>query len=156
MGRRGGGGARTLENSPHPSPSREGNTFYPTSFPFRSWLKLQACMLKIPQNLCPPPLARLNPPPPFFFVGVKLHLPSLVLHFGAGGSPCRLSILRNANVACLCRLFMPMSHVEFNGPRPLNSTRRYGLFLKSTCDMSLGDIWDREVKKIVTCDMIIS
>ena len=30
-----------------------------------------------------------------------------------GGSPCCLSILRNANVACLCRLFMPMSHVEF-------------------------------------------
>ena len=30
-----------------------------------------------------------------------------------GGSPCRLSISRNANVACLCRLFMPMSHVEF-------------------------------------------
>ena len=29
-----------------------------------------------------------------------------------GGSPCRVSILRNANVACLCRLFMPMSHVE--------------------------------------------
>ena len=30
-----------------------------------------------------------------------------------GGSPYRLSILRNANVACLCRLFMAMSHVEF-------------------------------------------
>ena len=30
-----------------------------------------------------------------------------------GGSPCRLSILRNANVACLCRLFMAMSHVEY-------------------------------------------
>ena len=28
------------------------------------------------------------------------------------GSWCRLLILRNANVACLCRLFMPMSHVE--------------------------------------------
>ena len=26
------------------------------------------------------------------------------------------------------------------GPRPLSSTRRHGLFLKSTCDMSLGDI----------------
>ena len=32
---------------------------------------------------------------------------------GGGGSPCHLSFLRNANVACLCRLFMPMSHVEF-------------------------------------------
>ena len=30
-----------------------------------------------------------------------------------GGSPCLVSILRNANVACLCHLFMPMSHVEF-------------------------------------------
>ena len=30
-----------------------------------------------------------------------------------GGSPCRLLILRKGNVACLCRLFMPMSHVEF-------------------------------------------
>ena len=30
-----------------------------------------------------------------------------------GGSPCRLSILRITNVACLCCLFMPMSHVEF-------------------------------------------
>ena len=30
-----------------------------------------------------------------------------------GGSPCHLSILRNVNVACLCRLFIPMSPVEF-------------------------------------------
>ena len=30
-----------------------------------------------------------------------------------GGSPCRMSILRNAYVACLCRLFVPLSHVEF-------------------------------------------
>ena len=30
-----------------------------------------------------------------------------------GGSGCRLLILRNANGACLCHLFMPMSHVEF-------------------------------------------
>ena len=45
-----------------------------------------------------------------------------------GGSPCRVSILRNANVEC--RLFIPMSHVEFkklpcrmsnlrNGPRAI-------------------------------------
>ena len=39
------------------------------------------------------------------------------------GSPCRLSFLRNANVACLCHLFMPMSHVEFK---------------KSPCLMSLA------------------
>ena len=30
-----------------------------------------------------------------------------------GGPQCRMSILRNGNVACLCRLFMAMSHVEF-------------------------------------------
>ena len=30
-----------------------------------------------------------------------------------GGPQCRMSILRNANVACHCRLFSPMSHVEF-------------------------------------------
>ena len=30
-----------------------------------------------------------------------------------GGSRCRMSILRNGNVACLIRLFMPMAHVEF-------------------------------------------
>ena len=37
--------------------------------------------------------------------------------------PCRLSILRNANVACLCRLFFTMSHVEF---------------MKGLCHMSLA------------------
>ena len=30
-----------------------------------------------------------------------------------GGPKCRMSILRNCNVACPCRLFFPMSHVEF-------------------------------------------
>ena len=30
------------------------------------------------------------------------------------GSPCRLSILGNANIAYLCCLFMPMLHVKFN------------------------------------------
>ena len=30
-----------------------------------------------------------------------------------GDPQCRLSILRNGNVACPCRLFFPMSHVEF-------------------------------------------
>ena len=37
----------------------------------------------------------------------------LALTGGGGGVPCRLSVLRNGNVACVCRLFMPMSHVEF-------------------------------------------
>ena len=30
-----------------------------------------------------------------------------------GGPQCRISILRNDNVACPCRLFYPISHVEF-------------------------------------------
>ena len=30
-----------------------------------------------------------------------------------GGPQCRMSILRNGNVAYACRLFYPMSHVEF-------------------------------------------
>ena len=30
-----------------------------------------------------------------------------------GGPQCRMLILRNLNVACRCRLFPPMSHVEF-------------------------------------------
>ena len=29
----------------------------------------------------------------------------------AEGVPCRMSILRNANVACLCHLFVNISHV---------------------------------------------
>ena len=30
-----------------------------------------------------------------------------------GDPQCRMSILRNGNVACLCPLFSPMSHVKF-------------------------------------------
>ena len=30
-----------------------------------------------------------------------------------GGSKCRMSILRNSNIACSCYLFYPMSYVEF-------------------------------------------
>ena len=30
-----------------------------------------------------------------------------------GGSPCRMSFLRNDNVACLCRLIFSLSPVEF-------------------------------------------
>ena len=55
------------------------------------------------------------------FIGLDpLHclVPVLMAPFSVIGaldglSPCRLSILRNANVACLCRLFIAMSHVEF-------------------------------------------
>ena len=32
---------------------------------------------------------------------------------GGGGPQCRMSILRNGNVACLYRLFSSFSHVEF-------------------------------------------
>ena len=30
-----------------------------------------------------------------------------------GGPQCRMSILRNGNVACLCHLFSSMPHVDF-------------------------------------------
>ena len=39
------------------------------------------------------------------------HVDLTILAALDGGCPCRLSILRNANVACLCRLFIPMSPV---------------------------------------------
>ena len=49
-----------------------------------------------------------------------------------GESPCRLSILRNANVTCLCRLFMPMSHVKFK--KSLGYvTCHYNLYPPVTC-----------------------
>ena len=36
---------------------------------------------------------------------------------GGGGGACHMSILRNANVSCLCRLFIPMSCVNLrNSP----------------------------------------
>ena len=54
---------------------------------------------------------------------MKLRISTIIISFPAvatayggaldGGSPCRLWILRIANVACLCRLFMAMSRVEF-------------------------------------------
>ena len=54
---------------------------------------------------------------------------------GGGGSPCRMSILRNANVACLCRLLMPISHVEFNKWPCRMSNLRNG---PCQCHMSIG------------------
>ena len=59
-----------------------------------------------------------------------------------GGSPCRLSILRNANVACLCRLFMPMSHAEFK-KYPCHMS----LYLLKPCRMSIGSMSNAEFKK---------
>ena len=52
---------------------------------------------------------------------------------GGGGSPCRLSILRNGNVACLCRVFVPMSHVKFK-----KWQRRMSLPISVPCRMSLS------------------
>ena len=62
-----------------------------------------------------------------------------------GGSPCRVSILRNANVACFCRLFMPMSHVEFKKwpCRMPNLT----FCKKWPCHMSIGSMYHVEFKK---------
>ena len=59
-----------------------------------------------------------------------------------GGSPCRLSILRNANVACLCRLFKAMSPVDF---RKLPC--RMSLYFVKHCRMSLGPMSHVEFKK---------
>ena len=50
---------------------------------------------------------------------------------GGGGSQCRLSILRNGNVACLCRLFMPMSHIKFK-----KCQWRMSLSISVSCRMS--------------------
>ena len=59
-----------------------------------------------------------------------------------GGPPCRLSILRNANVACLCRLFMPMSHVEFK-----KFPCHMSLYCLKPCRMSIGSMSHVEFKK---------
>ena len=52
----------------------------------------------------------------FFFVVLSfLSLFIVRTKYGSlvGGPQWRTSILRNGNVACLCRLFSPMSHVKF-------------------------------------------
>ena len=50
----------------------------------------------------------------YFYIR-HLQLDAQLCDIGAldGGSLCRLSILRNANVAGLCRLFKAMSPVDF-------------------------------------------
>ena len=58
------------------------------------------------------------------------------------GSPCRLSILRNANVACLCRLCMPMSHSEFK-KYPCHMS----LYFLKPCRMSIDSMSNVEFKK---------
>ena len=59
-----------------------------------------------------------------------------------GGAPCRLSILRYANVACLCRLSMPMSHVEFK-----KFPCHMSLYCLKPCRMSIGSMSHVEFKK---------
>ena len=59
-----------------------------------------------------------------------------------GGPQCRVSILRNSNVACLCLLFSPMSRVEFK-------ERLCPMSLKfhTPCRMSLSHMSHVEFKK---------
>ena len=52
----------------------------------------------------PFPTRHGNAPPATAYMGPLM---------GAGVPKCRMSILRNGNVTCLCRLFSIMSHVEF-------------------------------------------
>ena len=59
-----------------------------------------------------------------------------------GGFPCRLSILRNANVTCLCHLFMPMSHVELK-KYPCHMS----LYFLKPCRVSNGSMSHVEFKK---------
>ena len=52
---------------------------------------------------------------------------------GGGGPQCRMSILRNGNIACLFHLFFSMSHVEFKKrPCPMS------LYFYPSCRMSLS------------------
>ena len=59
-----------------------------------------------------------------------------------GGSPCRLSILRNANVACLCRLFKAMSPVGFK-----KCQSHMSLYFLKPCHMSISSMSRVEFKK---------
>ena len=61
---------------------------------------------------------------------------------GGGGSHCRVSILRNGNVACRCRLVFLMSPVEFKKCLcPLS------LYFQSPCRMSVCFMSPVEFKK---------
>ena len=52
-----------------------------------------------------------------------------------GGPKFRMSVLRNGNVACLCRLFSSMSHVEFKKwPCPMS------LHFKPSFHMSMSHV----------------
>ena len=85
----GGGGATKWEYcgsetfcAAPPPPPPQVRVKLVTPPPPSLWLKLQAPMLKPPQNfLCPPfRMAKtFSAPPPPFFVGVKLHMPSPLL-----------------------------------------------------------------------------
>ena len=59
------------------------------------------------------------------------------------GDPLRsMLILRNANVACLCRLFKPMSHVEFK-----KQPCRMSLYCLKPCRMSMSSMSHVEFQK---------
>ena len=60
---------------------------------------------------------------------------------GGGGVPMSPVALRNGNVACLCRLFMPMSHVEFK------KRCRMSLSISIPCRMSLSLMSPIDFKK---------
>ena len=59
-----------------------------------------------------------------------------------GGPQCRMSILRNGNVPCICTLFSPMSHVEFKKRLCPMSLHFY-----PSCRMSLSPMSHVEFKK---------
>ena len=59
-----------------------------------------------------------------------------------GGPQCRMSILRNGNVACPCRLFYPMSHVKFK-----NRLCRHVTMIFSPCRMSRSPMSHVKLKK---------
>ena len=62
-----------------------------------------------------------------------------------GVPQCRMSILRNGNVACPCRLFSPMSHVEFK--KRLCQLSHVTLIF-SPCQMSLSPMSHVEFFKL--------
>ena len=57
------------------------------------------------------------------------------------GPQCRMSILINGNVACLCRLLFPMSHVEFK-----KGLCHMSLYFLPPCRMSLSPMSHVEFK----------
>ena len=59
------------------------------------------------------------------------------------GPQCRMSVLRNGNTACHCRLFYLMSHVEFKNRIYMSHVT----IIFSPCRMSLSPMSHVEFKK---------